>query len=81
MKMSDRKIMKDLMGFKTVKLWIKKKCGSDTTRRCYLNRFKMFLDNFNISNPDTIVEEWKAVRYNWEDRQRFLDEWTEKIEE
>ena len=71
--------MKEMKEYNTVDLWIKKVCGSKETERNYLLRMKKFCDYYNI-NPDELIKKWKEVRYDWTDRQKFIDEWSEKIE-
>lgn len=72
--------MEDLRDYKTVDLWIKKASGSEVTTRVYLNKFQKFLVKYDI-NPDEVIAKWKEVRYDWKERQKFLDFWSELIEE
>ena len=71
--------MKRIEDYKTVEIWIKKACGSENTIPRYLGIFRDFLE-YCEENPDEIIKEWKAVRYDWKERQRFIDKWTEEIE-
>lgn len=73
--------MKDIPTSKSIELWILKKCGSETTRTRYLRRSELFFEWANIE-PDKVIEAWKQVKYSNDlgARERFIDEWTEKIE-
>ena len=72
--------MREIEEYNTVKIWIKKACGTETTKKVYVPRLREFLEYYN-ENPDKLIEKWKEVRYDWKERQRFLDEWNEKIED
>lgn len=65
--------------FETLELWVRKSCESRTTERSYRARLNQFLGEVK-TNPDEIVAEWKKVRYDWKERQKFIDKWNEKIE-
>jgi integrase len=67
------------MEYSTVDLWIKKVCGSKGTEKNYLLKIQKFFDYYNI-NPDELIKTWKQVRHNWTERQKFIDEWSEKVE-
>lgn len=69
----------DISECSSVKLWLNKACGSENTRKGYLNKFGKFCNHLDL-NPDRLVEEWKNVRYDWKKRQRFLDLWSENVE-
>ena len=69
----------DISECSSVQLWLNKACGSENTRKGYLNKFEKFCNHLDF-NPDRLVEEWKNVRYDWKKRQRFLDLWSENVE-
>jgi len=68
-----------LQQYETVRTWINKKCGSLETAKYYIPNLMKFCELHN-TNPNEIVKEWKRIRYDWKERERFLDEWSEKIE-
>jgi len=70
---------KDTKEYSTVDIWIRKVCGSKETERNYLLRIQKFFEYYNI-NPDELIKKWKQVRYDWTERQKFIDEWSEKVE-
>ena len=72
----NREILKQ---YETVRTWINKKCGSLETAKYYIPNLMKFC-KLHKTNPNEIVREWKKVRYDWKERERFLDEWSEKIE-
>ena len=68
-----------LQQYETVRTWINKKCGSWETAKYYIPNLMKFCELHN-TNPNEIVKEWKRIRYDWKEREKFLDEWSEKIE-
>ena len=72
--------MENLRDYKPVDLWIKKASGSEVTTRVYLNKFERFVREYDV-NPDEVIAKWKEVRYDWKERQKFLDFWSELVEE
>ena len=64
---------------KSVDFWLKKACGSPKTKRVYQHRIWKFFEFYNV-NPDSLVEKWKQARYEWKERERFIDTWVENIE-
>ena len=66
--------------YKTVDLWIRKACGSETTEKVYLCRIRKFIEEYNV-NPDTLIQQWKQVRYDYTKRQQFIDTWIENVED
>ena len=71
---------KDIKEYNTVDIWIRKVCGSKETERNYLLRIEKFCKHYKI-NPDELIKKWKAVRHDWTERQKFIDEWSEKVED
>jgi len=71
--------MKEMREYNTVDMWIRKVCGSKETEKNYLLISKKFFEYYNI-NPDELIEKWKEVRYDYKERHKFIDEWSEKVE-
>jgi hypothetical protein len=58
--------------FETIKIWIRKVCGSKITEKNYLRRLKKFFEHYDVT-PNELFEKWKEVRYNWTPREKFVD--------
>ena len=71
---------RDIKEYSTVDIWIRKVCGSKETERNYLLRIEKFCKHYKI-NPDELIKKWKTVRHDWTERQKFIDEWSEKVED
>jgi hypothetical protein len=52
--------MKDLEEFKTVRLWIKKACGSKDTEEGYTNKFRQFLESVNVD----IIIQFQSMKHS-----------------
>ena len=64
----------------SVEIWLRKSCGSKGTAKHYRNDIERFFKYAGVK-PDDLVAEWKRVKYDYREREQFIDEWTEKIEE
>jgi integrase len=71
---------KELTSFKSVEKWFVFRTSSPTTRKGYISRFGYFLKITKI-DPDKLVEEWKNVRYDPIEKQKFIDRVAEIVEE
>lgn len=56
-----------------------RKCGSERSRVLYRSHMEDFLEETKL-NPDVLVDEWRAVRFNPERRERFLAELNDVLE-
>jgi len=63
----------------SITLWIKKVCGSKNSAKTYRPKIQRFFKHVRIE-ADELVAEWKNVKYDLRLREKFLDEWTDKIE-
>jgi len=68
------------MKSKSVTFWLKKACGSEVSSGDYRRRIERFFEYFD-TEPDNLLLAWKKVKYDYRLREKFIDEWTEKIED
>jgi len=69
----------DIMKFEAVKEWLLTLTDSETTRAGYISGFKHFL-RISRLNPDKIVEDFNAVKWNPIEKEKFLDNLKRKIQ-
>jgi len=59
---------------------LNKRCGSRTSHATYLSKIKGFFQHVG-TEPDALIDQWKhKIRYDAALKERFIDEWTERIE-
>ena len=64
-----------------VERWLKSVSGSESTKYRYPKLLSQFCNYYNV-NPEEIINRWKEVKYkSWELREKFVDEWSEKIQD
>jgi len=68
------------MKSKSVTFWLKKACGSEVSSGDYRRRIEKFFKYLD-TEPDNLLLAWKKVKYDYRAREKFIDEWTEKIED
>jgi len=73
--------MQNLKEFSSIRLWLNKASGSVNTEKSYLRAIQKYLDYIKISNPDSLIEEWKTIRYDYKEREMYLDKIAEQIED
>lgn len=66
--------------FKTVQKWLTFRASTPTTKKGYASKFKYFLKITKV-DPDKLVEEWKNVRYDPVEKQKFVDRVNELVED
>lgn len=61
----------------SVKRWFSllriRKSGSINTEKLYLSSLKKFCEFHKIKNPDTLIEQYKKVKYNLAEREKLTD--------
>lgn len=62
-----------------IEFWLKKAAHSDNTRISYLSNFSRFLQATHL-DAEPIQAEWQKVRYDYREREMFLDRQSELIE-
>jgi len=68
-----------LQSLPSVSFWLKKAAHSPRTARTYLYYFDKFLELTGL-DPEAVVSEWQKVRYDYAERERFLDKHSDLIE-
>jgi len=63
----------------SVSFWLKKAAHSPRTVKTYLYHFKRFVEATGL-DPEAVVSEWQKVRYDYAERERFLDRYADLIE-
>ena len=71
--------MKEISENNAIDIWIKKASGSENTERIYRRYISEFFEYAHIA-PDELISQWKDAKYDFRAREKFVDEWTEKIE-
>jgi integrase len=71
--------MGEVLNSEVVDVWLEKACNSPKTKKLYSERFKLYARFIGMS-PDQIVSTWREVRYNFAQREAFLNEHSELIE-
>jgi len=67
------------LGYATVEKWLTFRASTVKSKQSIVSRFKYFL-NITKLNPDSLLEEWKSVKYDPIAKQRFVDKISEIIE-
>jgi integrase len=68
-----------LQSLPSVSFWLKKAAHSPRTARTYLYYFDKFIELTGL-DPEAVVFEWQKVRYDYAERERFLDKHSDLIE-
>jgi len=63
-----------------INLWLKKACSSEESKRSYLQTINRFFKATNL-DPTEILEKWNKIRYNFKEREKFLNEIAKIVEE
>ena len=63
----------------SVSFWLKKAAHSPRTVKTYLYHFNSFLEATGL-DPEAVVSEWQKIRYDYAERERFLDRYADVIE-
>lgn len=63
----------------SVSFWLKKAAHSPRTVKTYLYYLKRFVEATGL-DPEAVVSEWQKIRYDYAERQRFLDRYADLIE-
>lgn len=71
--------MSEIQDTPSVSFWLKKAAQSPRTAYWYRNTFALYVNSAGL-NPETIVSEWQTARYDYSQRERFLDRHAEIIE-
>jgi len=72
--------VRDISANNSIQFWLNKRCGSRTSHATYLSKIKGFFQHVG-TEPDALIDQWKhKIRYDAALKERFIDEWTERIE-
>ncbi len=72
--------MKNASEYETIKIWLDRKCSSENSKRSHLRDISYFIRDSGI-DPDQIVAEWKRVRFNPIEKEKFLITLNETLED
>jgi len=68
-----------MLNYPSVQLWFKKTIHSERCVNAILAKLSRFFEAVH-EEPSAIMEEWRRVRYDYREREMFLDKWAERIE-